>query len=256
MSNSIQKPAALVTGSAKRLGKAIALGLAAKGYDIAVHYNTSKAEADATVAEIQALGVRCESFSCNLGDAAAIPALMENVVAAFPNLEILVNSASSYTQATIANTTLDIYENLVNVNFRAPFFLTKEYGRLVGKGNIINMLDNKIGFNQYPYAAFLLGKKALAELTKMAAIEYGPNIRVNGVAPGVILPANSRSSEYLEWREEAIPLKRQGRPYNIIQAILFVLENDFVTGQHFIIDGGENIAQIGRHAGAYDQNKV
>ena len=124
-------------------------------------------------------------------------------------------------------------------------------------GNIINILDNKIEFNQPQYAAYVLTKKALAEFTKLAALEFAPDIRVNGVAPGVVLPAGSRSKEYIDWRVQAIPLKKQGKTRNITDALLHLLDNDFISGQILVVDGGESITNEGLNAGAYqDQSKV
>lgn len=250
------KGAALVTGSAIRLGKHIALALAGEGYDIALHYNSSKDKAEATAQEIRQLGVKCETFQFNLKEAENISAFMSHVKVTFPALNILVNSASGYTQATIADTTVDTFDTQFALNLRAPFFLTRAFAKMVDKGHVINIIDNKIGFNQFNYAAYLLSKKAFAEFTRMAALELAPNIRVNGVAPGVVLPAKTRSQEYIDWRIQGIPLRMQGDTGHITQAILSFLQNDFITGQIIVVDGGENISQIGQNAGDFDQSKV
>lgn len=251
-----QNKAALVTGSAIRLGKHIALALAEKGYDIAIHYNSSIAPAEETAALIRSKGSNCALFPYNLQDADGIISFMEQVKTKFPNLAVLVNSASGYTQATIADTTPEIFDTQFALNLKAPFFLTQAFAKVVQKGNVINILDNKIGFNQYQYAAYLLAKKGLVELTKMAAIEFAPHIRINGVAPGVVLPASTRSEEYIQWRLQTIPLRMQGNTEHITKAILHFLDNDFITGQFLSVDGGENIAQIGRNAGEFDPSKV
>lgn len=248
--------AALVTGSAIRLGKHIALALAEKGYDIAIHYNSSIAPAQATATEIREKGVACELFPYNLMNPEGLNDYVAKVKATFPNLSVLVNSASGYTQATIADTTPAVFDTQFALNLRAPFFLTQAFAKVVQKGNVINILDNKIGFNQYQYAAYLLAKKGLVEFTKMAAIEFAPDIRVNGVAPGVVLPASTRSQEYIDWRLQSIPLRMQGNTEHITQAILSLLQNTFITGQFLTVDGGENIAQIGKNAGEFDQSKV
>lgn len=250
------RPAALVTGSGVRLGKAIALDLARAGYDIAVHYNSSAEPAQETVAEIQAMGLKAEAFQFDLLRVEDSAEFMATVHAAFPNLNTLVNSASAYTQATISDTTPDIFASQFNVNLRAPFFLTQAFAAQVGQGNVINIIDNKIGFNQSEYAAYLMTKNGLAGFTKMAALEYAPHIRVNGVAPGVVLPATSRSDEYVQWRVDAIPLKRKGNPGHITQAVLSLLNNDFMTGQILVVDGGESLDNAGRNAAQFDQDKI
>lgn len=255
-SSDIARPAALVTGSGIRLGKALALGLAAAGYDIAVHYRASAEEAAATVADVQALGVRCAAFRLDLAEADAIPAFMDDVLRTFPALSVLVNSASAYTQATIADTTPAIFDTQFAVNLRAPFFLTQAFAARVARGNVINIIDNKVGFNQFQYAAYLLAKKSLAELTRMAALEYAPAIRVNAVSPGVVLPAGTRSPEYIAWRIQGIPLRMQGETAHIVQAVLSLLDNPFMTGQILTVDGGEAITNVGQNAAQFDQSKV
>ncbi len=250
------RPAALVTGGAVRLGNAIASALAVAGYDVALHYHSSAEAAERAAGEIRALGVDCALFPADLGAAEGLPGLMDRVVERFPRLAVLVNSASGYTQQGIAESEVAEFDRLFAVNLRAPFFLTRSFAARVGEGSVVNIIDNKIGFNQFKYAAYLLTKKALAEFTRMAALEFAPRIRVNGVAPGVVAPADSRSEEYIRWRVQAIPLQRKGEPHHITAALLHLLENDFINGQVIVVDGGENIANTGRNAGEYDQSKV
>jgi NAD(P)-dependent dehydrogenase (short-subunit alcohol dehydrogenase family) len=250
-SESEARPAALVTGGAVRLGKAIALALARAGYDIALHYNSSQGPADETASEIRQEGAACLTFQLNLRHAAEFDEFMGRIVTAFPQLAVLVNSASAYSQATIADSSPDLFDQQLEVNLRAPFFLTQAFATRVQSGNIINIIDNKIGFNQYQYAAYLLSKKALVELTKMSALEFAPGIRVNGVAPGVVLPASERSQSYIDWRIQGIPLQQQGKPEHITAAILSLLDNPFITGQVLVVDGGESLTNSGRNAGDF-----
>lgn len=245
---STNKPAALVTGSAIRLGKHIALHLAREGYDIALHYNSSADAALETQAEIAALGVSCEAFRYDLKDAAGSDAFIAKVKDHFPHLGVLVNSASGYTAAPISETTPEIFDTQFALNIRAPFFLTKAFAAHVAAGNVVNIIDNKMAYNQYAYAAYLLAKKSLADFTRMAALEFAPHIRVNAVAPGVVLPASVRSEDYIQWRIQGIPLQKQGNPDHIGQAVLNFLENDFLTGQIMVVDGGENISNVGQHS--------
>lgn len=254
--NAATRPAALVTGGAVRLGRAIALALAEAGYDIALHYGSSAAAAEATAVEIRALGVECHTLQLDLADVEALPGLIERARAALPNLRVLVNSASVYTQATIAATTAAIFDQQLAVNLRAPFFLTRAFADQVGEGHVVNIIDNKIAFNQHQYAAYLLAKQALAAFTRMAALEFAPRIRVNGVAPGVVLPATTRSPEYVAWRVSGIPLRRQGDPADITGAILYLLGSDFVTGQILTVDGGESLTNVGQNAAQFDQDKI
>lgn len=250
------RPAALVTGGAVRLGRAIALALAGAGYDIALHYGRSAEAAASTAAEIRALGVTCETLSVDLRAADALPGLVAGALAAFPDLRVLVNSASAYTQASIGATTAAIFDEQLAVNLRAPFLLTQAFAAQVGRGHVINIIDNKVGFNQHQYAAYLLAKKSLAELTRMAAVELAPAIQVNAVSPGVVLPAGTRSEEYIAWRVSGIPLRRQGSVDDITGAIRYLLGSPFVTGQILTVDGGEALTNVGQNAAQFDQSKV
>ncbi len=247
--------AALVTGSAHRLGREFALGLAAKGYDIGLHYHSSRDAAEKTAEEIRSHGVDCEAFSFDLGSKEDPRSLVKNAVTRFPNLSVLVNSASVYDQAPVSETSIELFDRQMAVNLRAPLMLSKAFNEFVESGNIINIIDNKIHYNQFAYAAYLLSKKSLADLTKMSALEFSPRIRVNGIAPGVVLPAKKRSEEYIQWRVEGIPLKKQGEPLDLIKALSFILDNDFLTGQIISVDGGEGIDFTGQHAANYTETK-
>lgn len=250
------KPAALVTGGAIRLGRAIALALASAGYDIALHYGRSADAAEISAAEIRALGVACHLLNHDLADVDGLADLVARAKTALPHLGILVNSASAYTQATLATTTPAIFDQQFAVNLRAPFFLTQAFAQQLGAGHVINIIDNKIAFHQYQYAAYLLAKQALAEFTRMAALELAPAIQVNGVAPGVVLPATTRSPEYVAWRIQGIPLQRQGSTNDITGTILFLLNSPFITGQILIVDGGEGLTGVGQNAAQFDPGKV
>lgn len=250
------RPAALVTGGAVRLGRAIALALAGAGYDIALHYGRSSEAAAETAEAIRALGVDCHPLALDLADVAGLAGLVARARGALPGLCVLVNSASAYGQATIGATTAEIFDQQLGVNLRAPFFLIQAFAQQVGQGQVINIIDNKVAFNQFQYAAYLLAKKALAELTRMAAIEFAPGLRVNGVAPGVVLPAGTRSEEYIAWRVSGIPLRRQGATDDITGAILFLLGSPFITGQILTVDGGESLSNVGQNAAQFDPDKV
>ena len=246
-----ERRAALVTGAALRLGNAIATVLARSGHDIALHYNTAREAAEEAAQRIRSLGVRCELFQQDLSKIDEIPRLVSDVVNCFPHLDLLVNSASVYDKAKIADTTPEMFDQQWLVNFKAPFFLIREFSSRVERGSIINLLDNKIAFNQFQYAAYLGAKKALAELTKMAALEFAPRIRVNGVAPGVVLPPADRELSYLDWRKQAIPTRTLGDAVHICRAVESLLKNDFMNGQIVFVDGGESINFVGRNLDSY-----
>lgn len=250
------RPAALVTGSAIRLGKAIALSLAKKGYDIALHYNSSATAAEETAEVIRSFGVDCELFQQDLSKVEEFSSLIGRVKQQFSRFSVLVNSASGYEHATIAETDVSMFDQQFALNLRAPFFLTQAFCQALETGSVINIIDNKVGFNQFEYAAYLLAKKGLVEFTKMSAVEFAPRFRVNGVSPGVVLPAKTRSNDYIEWRIQGIPLQMQGGTDHITDAVSSLLENRFITGQILTVDGGEALTNIGRNASQFDPKKI
>lgn len=247
----IERQAALVTGGAIRVGFHFAKTLAAKGYDIAIHYNSSVDKAEEAAMDIRAMGVKCAIFPCDFLSGRDPSSLIDDVVAVFPHLSVLVNCASIYNAAPVAETTMEVLQDEFMVNFFTPFLLSGAFARQVEKGNIINILDNKIAFQQYQYGAYLSAKKALGELTKMTAMEFAPRIRVNGIAPGVIMPGVTRTDDYISWRVKGIPLQRQGAVEELGKALLYILDNEYITGQHLFVDGGEGLFHIGQNAEVY-----
>ena len=235
---------ALVTGSAKRIGRAIALALARRGYDIAIHYRHSRSEAQSLSEQIEALGQASRLYQADLTVEKDILTLLPQIEADGLQLDLLVNNASIYEPATIQATEPDLFDRHWTANFKTPFFLTRDFARLYRTGSIINIVDAGIAKNESSYAAYALTKKALAELTKMAALELAPAIRVNGICPGFILlpveadPADAALAERITQR---VPLKRQGHVEPIERALEYLLDNAFVTGQLLLVDGGEHL---------------
>jgi len=235
------KGTALVTGAAKRIGCEVALHLAKAGYGIALHYHNSKPEAMVTAQAIYKTGMRCELFSCDLADEAQVLKLVPQVFKAFPNLNLLVNSASIFIPNQFGAVDLTLFKTHWDTNFKAPYILTCEFARLVKKGQVINFIDANVIKYKTRYADYLMTKKALLEFTKMAAVQWGPCIRVNGISPGMILaPVNNQPDDRLK-RARQIPLQKTGTPANILQSVQFLLENDYLTGQIIANDGGESL---------------
>ena len=241
---------ALITGSAHRLGSYFALHLARQGWDIALHYHSSEEKAKQLQKKIESLGRIARLYSYDLSSDLCFDTVIKELRQDFPYLSLLINNASVYEAGTILESSPTVLDRNFAVNIKAPFLLMQSFAKHLGRNvaaNIINILDNKIAFAQYEYAAYLLSKKALAELTVMAALEFAPNIRVNAIAPGVILPQSSRNPEYLRWRLEAIPLKKQGSVTSLCKTIDYILECDFITGQILYVDGGEGVSMTGRN---------
>ena len=233
--------AALITGGGKRLGKAISLSLAERGYDIAVHYNSSEKEANKTAEVISEKGRRAEVFQANLSDFNQVRALIPRVLEVFPECSVLVNSASIFENVGFIDVTENIYDRDFTTNFKAPFFLTQDFSKRESSEIIINMLDMRVNRIETEHFSYNLTKKALRDFTLMAAKELGPKIRVNGICPGPILPPPDKDIEYLEMIAKNTPLRKPGSPDYIIKAVNYILDNDFVTGQCLFVDGGQHL---------------
>jgi len=235
---------ALVTGAARRIGKSIALFLAKNGYNIALHYGSSDDEAQKTAAAIRETGVICETFKCDFYNEDETLSLLPRVTKTFPNLTLLVNNASIFKKAAIADTDPEKFNRHIAVNLKAPFFLMRDFARMCNTGHVINILDSRITHTPAKrdnYAVYTLAKKALAELTRMSAVEFAPEIRVNAIAPGLIFPPAGKSEDFLNKKAQNIPLKRKGAVADIVKAVQYLLENEFITGQILYVDGGEHL---------------
>ncbi|HUU26853.1 MAG TPA: SDR family oxidoreductase [archaeon] len=233
--------AALITGGAKRIGKKLALALASRSYDIALHFNSSVSEAQETASQIREYGVKCTTFRCDLAVEEELLSLIPRAVEEFPELEILINNASIFQKGTILESEPVFFDRHLAINFKAPYFLSRDFARVCKQGQIINILDTRIARNDFSYAVYTLSKKALSELTKISAREFAPGIRVNGIAPGIILPPPDKSEDYLDKLAARIPLRKKGDLDSVIESLNFLLLNKFVTGQFIYVDGGENL---------------
>jgi pteridine reductase len=241
VSVSVTYQTALVTGGARRIGKAVCLALAKRGLNIALHYGRSVDEAEHTAAEIRDHGVACELFQCDLNDLRQVSRLIPAVFNKMEHCQILVNSASLFLRGTFQETSLSFLEDHLTINFKSPFLLTQQFSEYAAKGLIINLLDTRITRTSENFFAYTLSKKILYELTRMSAKVLGPDIRVNGICPGIILPSSQTSDEVLNHLIQKLPLERKGNPGHIIQAVNYLIDNDFVTGDCLFVDGGESI---------------
>ena len=225
----IQK-AVLITGGARRVGAALARGFAQNGYQVALHYNRSKQEAEALAGEIGA-----SLYQADLTDNNSAKKLIERVTADFPQLTTLINNASTFRRAFLQDTTDATIAQDLAINLNAPLNLMREFAEIVNRGNIINMLDTAIYNNHPAHFAYLIAKKALAEATKMAAREHIGKIRVNAICPGHLMPTEG-NADHEPPRAPVKPTVKQ-----VVQAALTLAESDAYTGQLLNIDGGENI---------------
>lgn len=231
---------AIVTGGAHRLGKSICLCLAEMGYHIVLHYGSSEEEARHTKKQIEEKGVKCQLLSLDLSKADAGPALFDQIDPSF-NVEILVNSASIFKPSGFEDESERLLDLHYKINLRSPYSLLKTFVNRYSAGHIINILDTKITSHETEHLDYLMTKKALHDLTLMAAVSCGPHFRVNGIAPGLILPPSGKDHSYLEEKAQSIPLKTIGNPGQIQDAVRYLIKNPFLTGQILYIDGGEHL---------------
>lgn len=245
MNEKPQTQTALVTGSAVRVGRAIALALGHAGYQVAVHYNTSRDEADETVAQIRKQGGIADAFSGDLSQPnKTARQLCESVRTELGGLEILINSASLFEEGTLLETTAEMWDRQFAVNLQAPFFLIQEFVRGLRsnqRGQIINICDWRGELHPPGHDAYTLSKSGLFAMTRMLAKELAPNIRVNGIHPGAVLAPPDADEDHNRRAKETIPLNRTGSPQDIVRGVLYLLESEFVTGEILKITGGEHL---------------
>jgi NAD(P)-dependent dehydrogenase (short-subunit alcohol dehydrogenase family) len=229
---------ALVTGAAKRIGRAIALALAQNGVRVVVHYNQSDQEAIALCAAIERLGVSAWPVKRDLLDTGQVESLFRDAVTHAGPIDILINNASIFERDTLWEATEESICKNMRIHAVAPLMLAREMGRQERAGHIINLLDTRVAIYDRVHASYGISKGALLALTGMLALELAPNVAVNAVAPGSILPPPGQSEAYLEKLAQANPMKRVGGPEDIVQAVLFLLHSRFITGQIIYVDGG------------------
>ena len=241
MSQESHRSSALVTGGARRIGAAICRRLNKLGYQVAIQYHSSQQAAEKLRDEILETGGRADIFRCDLLDTGQTRELIPQVLKTCPDLAVLVNNASVFKQGALGDEDLAQMEQHMHIHCRAPFILSQMFARHCQQGCIVNILDTHVAHNRTRHFTYLLSKKSLLALTEMAAVELAPGIRVNGIAPGLILPPEGESASYLGRMADGIPLKRQGSLENIEDSVEFLLKNDFLTGQVLFNDGGEHL---------------
>jgi len=232
---------ALVTGAARRIGRAIALDLSTHGTSIAVHYRTSQSEADALVAEITAGGGNAQAFRSNLEHVAEIEQMVANILDAFGRIDILVNSASVFAPTPLTEITERDWDANLDTNLKACFFLSKFASaamRQQGAGKIVNLGD-WAGIRPYKdYLPYSVSKSGLIGLTKALAKELAPEVQVNCIALGMVMPPENYSKKEVERLVSRTLTKKIGTPEDVARAVVFFCETDFATGTVLALEGG------------------
>lgn len=231
---------ALVTGGAIRLGRAISLGLAEAGYDVVVHYRSSEEAARELAAHIGALGRRAETVAADLGD----PAAAEKVVAAarnhFGRLDLLVNSAAGFRAGPLEDVDAEAWDQVMGLNARAPHLLVRAAAELLrtSHGSVVNIVDLSAFQPWTGHPVHAVSKAALAHLTRIQARTLAPDVRVNAIAPGAVLPPDDYGPDALRALAAMAPLQRTGTPDDVVGAVLYLAGATYVTGQILAVDGG------------------
>jgi hypothetical protein len=232
---------ALVTGAAHRIGRAIAVSLAQAGVHVVVHYHTSGEEADRLAADLAKLGVRAWALQADLSDAQDVANLIVQVQQAAGALDVVVNNASVFPESTLLNFTPAQLQESIDVNALGPFLIARAFYETGGQGVVVNLLDCMIADYDRKHAAYHLSKRMLFSLTRMMAVEFAPAIRVNGVAPGLILPPDGKDESYLAGLASSNPMNAYGSVEDVAEAVVFLARSTFITGQVIYVDGGRNL---------------
>ena len=243
-------PVVLVTGAAKRLGRDIALSLAASGWRVAVHYRGSLEDALKTAADCANKAGAAQSFQCDLEDEAAVRALVPRVVAHFGQIDAVVNSASAFEQDDISSFGFAALEKHLRANTGAPILLAQALHTHVtarqAHGAVVNLLDQKL-WNQNPdFLSYTLSKAALEAANTMLAMALAPAVRVVGVAPGLTLTSHLITDAQFEALHKLSPLGRSSTPEDVVATVQFALNNTSITGTTLLVDGGQHLMKFKR----------
>ncbi len=228
----------LITGSAIRIGRAISLAFARKGANLLLHYNTSESHAMTLKSEAERLGVQVFTIKMDLSEPSAGEKLFDLILSQTGPVDILINNASVYPRDNSSNLSYPNLLKSINLHAWTPFQLGRCMYNTGNRGVIINLLDTRVWGYDKAHLSYFLGKSLLATLTKVMALEFAPLLRVNAIAPGLILPPPGEDYAYLEKLSHSNPLHKYGSEEDVVEAVMFLTHSDFITGQVIFVDGG------------------
>jgi NAD(P)-dependent dehydrogenase (short-subunit alcohol dehydrogenase family) len=237
-----------VTGAGKRLGRAIALALAERGWDIVIHYRHSEDDADMTALDIEALGRRALLLQCDLSDEAAVRMLLQRT-AGFGQVTCVVNNAALFEQDDASDFSMARLDAHMHANLAAPVLLAQALHAMTPDGAqavVINLLDQKLHNLNPDFLSYTLSKAALHAATTMLAQALAPKVRVVGVAPGITLPSGEQTAAAFEQAHKVTPLGRSSTPDDIAAAVCYLAEAGAVTGTTLVVDGGQHLLPLPR----------
>jgi pteridine reductase len=241
----LQGSTALVTGGARRVGKAIAIALARAGARVAITYNTSIDQAQATVDAIKRSGGQAAAYRCDQRDLAAIDRLFDQLRQDYTRLNLLVNSAAIMERQPVLDITAEDWARVMETNLRGPFFMAQAAAKWMQEtgqaGNIVNLADLS-ALQPWPsYLTHTVSKSGIVALTKTLALALAPSIRVNAIAPGTVLKPEEWANERWEKMIAALPVQHGGSAKDVAEAVLFCVNSEFMTGQLIVLDGGRSL---------------
>jgi pteridine reductase len=240
---STTRPVALVTGAGRRVGQAIAIAVAKAGYDVAVHHRSSPEGASDTIAAIAAVGGAGRPFAADLSDASAPATLIADVISTFGGLDLLVNSAAIMEKTPPGTVTTESWDAMFALNARAPFFLSQAAAPHLAERNgaIVNISDHLLYDHDPNFVPHALSKAVIDQMTRSLAATLAPRVRVNAVTPGVVLMPEWSAPGVAERLAESTPLKRLGSPQDVADAVCWLAQARFVTGETIRADGGRHL---------------
>ena len=235
---------ALVTGGARRVGRGISLALAQAGAHVVINYNRSADEAEQTLADLKALGVRALAVQGDVAQPDDVRKLIAHIRQEFARLDILINSAATFERKPFLEITPEEWDYVLGVNLKGPFMLMQAAAPLMsaqGEGSIVNISDLS-ALQAWPsFAHHGASKAGLVNLTRVAARALAPAIRVNCIVPGTVLPPEAYDGIAGDGTRERRLVAREGQPEDVARAVLYLIESDFVTGETLIVDGGRHL---------------
>ncbi|MDC3401645.1 SDR family oxidoreductase [Alphaproteobacteria bacterium] len=235
---------AFITGASKRIGRALALGLANQGWNIAIHYSSSEQDAKSLAEEIGQIGPRCCLIQADLNNAERVEALIGEACEELGPLHALINNASGFERDTIEEFSIDSWDSHLNTNLRAPAILIRDFLKQAAKGaNIINIIDQRVWRLTPDFMSYTLSKTALWSLTQTTAQAVAPRgIRCNAIGPGPTLPNPRQERSEFDKQASLVPLGHGATPDDILQAVLYIFSASAMTGQMIALDGGQHLA--------------
>ncbi|MCK6627516.1 MAG: SDR family oxidoreductase [Anaerolineae bacterium] len=239
----IKNKVALVTGGAHRVGKAITMMLARAGANVVINYHTSASQAETTAEEVRALGAKPLIIQANIADYNQVKAMAGQVKIWFEGIDILVNSADRWEKSPLPSEDIGPWERIIGTGVNGPYYVTNAFAPMMlerGGGAIVNIVDLS-AWEAWPnFTAHAVAKSALLALTRQSALELGPTIRVNAVAPGPVLPPPDYSPQQIENVAARTLLNRWGSAEDVAHAVKFLIEADYISGETIRVDGGEH----------------